>query len=211
MKKRHTESRRVLFRENRLVICRFDCSWFLLSEKWLTWECKHVDESYCCTLERMCGNRTSHFECPKDRVWRTYRSSDSGQESKVNRQDTKGQILVKSWGYKTRNNWSAAEEKMTEYRNMCSRRWFKKNFLKKRWSTREVRKSPKYSKREYLGKTQKSLDVNRISNLGGNDTIWPAGTRMKCRNRWETCRLEAGETKSLWDEFEMLPDMREFD
>jgi hypothetical protein len=70
----HIWSSAQLFRENRLVIGRFDFSWFLLSEKWLTWECKHSDQNYCCTLEIRCGNQTSHFEWLIDRVSRTDRS-----------------------------------------------------------------------------------------------------------------------------------------
>jgi hypothetical protein len=54
---------------------------------------------------------------------------------------------------------------------MYSRRRFKKNILKKRRPTREIRKEPKRPKQEYLDETHRPEDVNRIRNSGGNDTI----------------------------------------
>jgi hypothetical protein len=83
-------SSEALFRENPLVIGRFQCFWWNWSEKWLTFECKQIDESCCWILEIMCGNQTYRFQWGHDRVSRTYRSY-----FEFNIQETNGQISVK--------------------------------------------------------------------------------------------------------------------
>jgi hypothetical protein len=58
----HMRSSTPLRRENHLVMDKFHCSWFILPEKSLPWECKHIDESCSFLPEIMHGNGRWEFE-----------------------------------------------------------------------------------------------------------------------------------------------------